>query len=45
MFAPKITKIYQSCFKLQSIMLGMLWTYFCSFQRIFCWFSFPRVVQ
>jgi len=28
MFAPKIVKIYQSFFKLQSVMLGMLFDIF-----------------
>jgi len=45
MFDPKIIKIYQFFFKLQSIMLEMFLTYFCSFRLIFCWFSFPQVVQ
>jgi len=38
MFAPKIVKICQFFFKSQSIVFGMLLTYFRSFKLIFRWF-------
>ena len=44
-YVLKTIKIFLSFFKLQSIMLGMFFNVFGSFQRLFRVFRFPQVVQ